>query len=93
MKLFRQSASGIELVALFTNQTVLEAAANFFYHNESSYLGEVKVDRLFALLNNGEPFYINVAKNVRANKLKEIITKNLNDFYKNDIVENHVKFY
>ena len=63
-----------------------------FYNAE--YNGKLKIDKLFVLLNNEEPFYVCMEKNIKAKKLQEIIVKNLNDFYKNNLAnEGHIKFY
>ena len=76
-----------------TSGIVEDASANFFYHNEPEYEGDRAVDKLFILMNRKEPFYLSIQKSVKYRKLQELVVKNLNDFYKNNISEGHLKFY
>jgi hypothetical protein len=69
-----------------------QAAVGYYIYNEPDY-NHSNINKWFLLLNNQEPFYINIHKKIAPAKLESVICASLNDLYHNEVTPKNLKFF
>lgn len=69
-----------------------EAAITYYIHSEPDF-NPSTINKWFLLLNNQEPFFINIRKDAPPEKLEAAVCSSLNEFYHNAVASVHLKFF